>query len=237
MQRRTILRAAVLAGAFLALVVFAQSTRADLIQNGGFEQPPVPGTYPQLLDVPGGSGLITGWTTLGNDVLLIGNSYSEPGNGVTFNAQSGNQSLDITGVGNTGPTDGITQTVNGTTAGQAYTLTFWVGKATSNLTSDTIYVGPASVGLKIDGGAVMTFTNSNSTPGAVNWQQFSIQFVATGSSTAITFLNETPVGTNYAGLDGVTLNAVPEPGPLTLCAAGLPLFLGISWFRNRRASR
>jgi hypothetical protein len=231
-------RAAVLAGALVALAGFAPSTRADLI-NGSFEQPSTPTSYPAFLQVFGGdSTTIPGWTVVGNDVLLINSSYSEPGNGITFNAQDGQQALDITGAANTGPTDGVTQTVSGLAANTVYALSFWVGNATSS-NGSPLYTGAgASIGLVVDGANAGAFVNANQTSGSINWEQFSYQFMTDSTGTAtVAFLNSTPTGTNYAGLDNVTLSAVPEPGPLMLCAAGLPLFLGISWFRSRRSSR
>lgn len=242
MRRVSLFRGVALAGALVALASIAQSTRADVV-NGDFESP-VLGSG-GALDIPGGSASLPGWTVVGNDVLLLDTHYSEPGNGVKFNANTGQQALDITGAGNTGPTDGVEQTVTGLITGAVYTLTFDVGNAFSSTVPPTpIYAGTpaASVNLVLttdSGTTTSTYSNAVTTSGMVNWQQFTTSFTAGPSGTAtIEFLNNTPIGINYAGLDSVVLTtAVPEPGPLTLCAAGLPLFLGISWFRNRRASR
>ena len=73
-----------------------------------------------------------------------------------FNAQSGLNSIDITGAGNTGPTDGIQQSV-ATTAGHQYALSFYVGRAQTvagNGTGLVFYNSPATVDLSINGGAL-----------------------------------------------------------------------------------
>jgi hypothetical protein len=70
------------------------------------------------------------------------------------------------------------------------------------------------------------FTNSSTTPGIQVWEQFFTTFTATGPTTTIEFLNADPANDNSNGLDNVTVNAaggtpVPEPGTLSLVAAGL----------------
>jgi len=215
----------------LALLIGAVGkARASLITNGSFESPALPSGG--LLNVAGGGTAITGWTVQGSDVNLLQTNYSEVVNGMNqFNAEDGLNSLDITGSGNTGPTDGVEQTVT-TTPGQAYYLSFYVGRAQSD-NGNSAYLDPATVDLSIDGGPRTSFTNSLATPsGGIGWEQFNTSFIAAGSSTTITFLNGTPSGTNEASLDNITL--VPEPSSTVLLGIGLLVYCGLGLSGWRR---
>jgi len=219
----------------LLLAGLAPSAQAQIV-NGGFEIPVLPAGGLQDFTTAG-QGL-PGWTVVGNDVLLLQTTYAEPGNGVTFNAGQGLNALDITGIGNSGLSDGVSQIVT-TVLNQAYVLQFLVGRAQSS-TGNASYNSPATVRLVINGGAPTPFTNSNITLGSVNWQSFSTTFTATSTSTNITFLNGSNFIPNYVGLDGITLTAVPpasvpEPGPIALAAVGLPFMAGFGWLRRRKA--
>ncbi len=215
----------------LALLLGAgREVRADLIINGSFESPALPSGG--LINVGGGGTAITGWTVQGSDVNLLQTNYSEVGNGMNqFNAEDGLNSIDITGNGNTGPADGIEQTV-ATTPGQTYFLSFYVGRAASD-NGNSAYLDPTTVDLSIDGGPRTSFTNSLTAPsGGIGWEQFDTSFIAAGSSTTITFLNGTPAATSEAGLDNVSL--VPEPPSIVLLAIGLLVFCGLGLRRWRR---
>jgi hypothetical protein len=217
--------------ALTILICFTSSSPANSIVDPGFETPVLPVGASQTF---AGGSTIGPWTVLGVDVLLLQTNYGEPGNGVNpFNAQEGLNSVDLTGSGNTGPTDGVQQTIS-TLAGTNYLLSFYVGRATGG----SFYSTPATVNLSINGGTAVAFTNSNSTPGMINWQQFSTSLLATGSLTTIAFLNGTPLNTSEAGLDNVVVvpAAVPEPASLLILSSGLVSILGARWHRGRRTA-
>jgi hypothetical protein len=176
---------------------------ANLITNGGFETPVV-GSGGNMQFLSGSSGL-TGWTIGGTDVYLLDTGFTF--NGVTFNSHSGNQALDITGVGNSGANT-ISQTI-ATVIGTSYTLSFWLGNAHGTIPA---YSLASSVSLSVTGLGNMAFTNAAITLNAVNWALQTLTFTASSSSTTLTFTNTTPTADGYAGLDDITLDAVPDAG-------------------------
>jgi len=215
-------------------VLISGTARANLISNGSFETPVV--TTGSFDIFATGSTGITGWTVTGppgKEVAVVSTAFSQ--NGVLFNAEDGNQWLDLTGL-SANSTEGLTQTVT-TTPGTRYALTFFVG----NTTGGGIFGTASSVIVKVNGAAAGTFTNSNAAPASLNWQQFTETFTAAGTSTAIEFDNDDPASDNSNGLDNVDLEvaptAVPEPSPATAALSGLLALLAAAGFRARRSRR
>lgn len=224
----------------------ASSRAANLITNGSFEDPVLANAG--VMNLATGSTTMTGWTVVGptNPAagLLLQTNASESylGRTVHFNSQDGLNAYDVTGSGNAGSTAGITQTIN-TVANEQYTISFYVGRVTPDTGPGGFYSNEAIVDLSIDGGPRMSFTNSDTTLGYVNWKLFSHTFTATGAATVISFLNGTPIAgtapydpdTNYAGLDNVVVEAVPEPASMAMLASGALALAAVRIARRRSA--
>jgi hypothetical protein len=133
--------------------------------------------------------------------------------------------LDITGAGNTG-VSGVYQDI-ATTTGWQYMLTFYLGNIDGG---HPVYSLPATVQVDV-AGVSTTRTNSATSGQGVNWAFQSVIFTAVDSTTRVQFTNATPAGDNFAGIDAVSVEAVPEPATLALFGLGLA-FLG-----TRRRSR
>ncbi|HLG88601.1 MAG TPA: DUF642 domain-containing protein [Alphaproteobacteria bacterium] len=217
----------ILALVFATATLNCMSARANLLLNGSFEDSVVdagdvcgPYAYCRAF-TPGDT--IDGWMVIGKGgvagtAMVISRNYVEPdsGDGQTlhFDPADGNQSIDLTGEGNQGTTNGIKQTV-ATIPGQIYQLTFDVGHQYDQAPG---YPGPASVSLWLDltgGGSseVGVYANGADTPDDVTWETFSYDFEAVSDSTTIAFLNATDVGNNFAGLDAVSLVALLPEAP------------------------
>ena len=114
------------AQALFAISAFMATGIADanLITNPNFQSPPVSaGGFSSFAP---GSAAIPGWSVIGpagTTLAIFSTTYVQ--SGVTFEAQSGTQWLDLTGTGSN-TTDGVAQSV-ATTAGTTYALTFYVG--------------------------------------------------------------------------------------------------------------
>jgi hypothetical protein len=213
---------------YLVPVIFAtavNASAANLIVNGGFESP---ATAPGLNFNFGGGNSFLGWTVVGpasNAVTILNATYAETN--ILFQAQTGASSLDITGAGNAGPTAGVVQTVS-TSVGQPYSLTFWVGNADGS--GNSAFGLPSTVNLVINNGSPTSFTNSSVVFRAVQWSQFEYVFIAATPTTTLAFYNGTPAGDRFAGLDNISLQAVPEPSTLAFWSLGL---IGLAIARRR----
>ena len=95
--------------AVMCAAVLTLAARADaaFITNGSFETPTVPiGGFTNFL---AGSTAITGWTVVGVDSAVTNGSFTQ--SGITFQAQDGNQWIDLAGVTSNNRASGVTQTV------------------------------------------------------------------------------------------------------------------------------
>lgn len=193
----------------LSLLVTAKISQAAVIVNGSFEDPVVTvGSY----DAYGhASTSITGWTVI-NQTAIVSGTASE--GAITWNAQIGNAWLDLTGE-HANSSYGITQTIS-TDIGQAYQLSFYVGSVT-----DGVNFFPSTVDLQIGAGARVGYHNPNAPTTNLDWQQFTVDFTATDSSTAISFYNGNTSYNHVSALDNVSITTIPEPSVAGLAILSL----------------
>jgi hypothetical protein len=210
------------AGMFVA----GSANSAVGVANGSFETPTVPAGGFTTFSV--GSSSITNWLVIGpagTNVAIVSGTFSQ--DGVTFEAQDGTQWLDLTG-DNSNSIEGVQQSVT-TIPNHLYQLSYYIG----NTTGGGIF-GTTSRVLTEVGANAFTHTNSNVDDTGLNWEQFTDNFVATATSTLITFENLDPPNDNSNGLDNIVLTdlgpvgaPVPEPAAIGLFASML-LSLGLA---------
>jgi hypothetical protein len=213
----------------LLQILAAPAMLANLLTNGGFEDPHVTGTTSESF--PAGSTDIPGWLVVPfapADVSIIRDTFTI-GN-LTFLPHSGSQSINLTG-NISGEAAGVLQDVK-LQVGDEYQLTFWVGNQDNSAPNFTL---DATVGLTINNHFVSMYTNSHSSHHALNWEQFSYTFTATKAATSIEFQNFTIPNEDYIGLDDANLvDITPRSGapePATLCLVGMAL-LAAGWRRR-----
>ncbi len=232
----------------LAMLLTGTAAKAtNLITNGSFEQ--LTGGIGQI--GYNGSSLLTGWTNntangnLGyNFVYSSGSADTTGANGVSGNVKlwgpgdGSNNGLPATSPdgGNYIAADGayevapISQTINGLVSGQQYALSFWyAGAQQYNFNGITTEQWLVSLG----GQQLSTAVLTDQSNGFTGWQYTTLTFTATSSSELLSFLAAgTPNGEPpFTLLDGVSLNAVPEPGSGSLLLSGV---IAVGLFVRRR---
>jgi Protein of unknown function (DUF642) len=231
------------AALLLAAAISAQAG-TNLVTNGDFES--TTNGNGQL----GFNTDVTGWTNGPsgyNFVFAPGTADSSGANGQFGNvtlwgpANGSNNGLTTSPTGgNFIAADGafqvapISQTINGLTAGNSYTVSFyWAGAQQSGFTGQTTEQWQVSFGNQEQSTIVLT----NASHGFTGWQQQSFTFTADGSSDLLSFLAVgTPAGVPpFSLLDGVTLEAtqLPEPATWTVLISGL--IGGVGAFRMRKS--
>jgi len=193
----------------------APAASANLLANGSFESPLLPGGYEY---VGGLSGAITGWTTTLNGVERFDPSVYSVGS-----AQDGVLAIDLNPYVYFG--GGIQQNV-ATTPGSLYRLEFWAGSST--------YAGRDGTGVVnvVAGPAFASFglTNPSLT---ISWTKYTVDFTATGSTSSISFFNVTDPFKNFSFVDNASVTLIPEPSTYAMLLAGL----GLMGFMARRRVR
>jgi hypothetical protein len=148
---------------------------------------------------------IGAWTVVGatGNLNTISTTFTQ--NGFTFEAEDGQQSMDLTGTSNTAT--GVAQTVT-TTIGTTYQLAFWVGNVVN---PGGIFGVTSTVDVQIGGTTVYSAENSGGTGTmTLDWEEFSLTFTATATSTTVGFINADPSNDTSNFIDNVTLVALPN---------------------------
>jgi choice-of-anchor C domain-containing protein len=195
-----------LIAALIAVVALPVTALASgEVTNGSFEDGSFTGGAFGFEALAAGSptaGAMTGWTVTEGSVDWIGNLWT---------AADGAMSVDMNGT----PSDGvgvigvITQTV-ATTANHTYVVEFWLAG------NPDCGPGPKTLFVSATGAAPASydFENTDSTTHAdMGWVQKVYPFVATGSSTTLTFAAD-PTKASICGpaLDGVTSTDTAKSG-------------------------
>ncbi|MCC7434173.1 MAG: DUF642 domain-containing protein [Methanoregulaceae archaeon] len=155
-----------------------------------------------------GGQTYNGWTNPGGpDIEFVSSSL--------WQTHEGNGAIDLNGV--SGP--GRLEQTFATTAGTTYIVDFWYSGNNGNGTR----LGTKSFNVLWDGGQTQGFVfvhQSTDTYSNMRWTQGTATFVATGSTSTLTFQGtSTQYNDAGAAIDDVTLTAVPEPA--TLSALGI----------------
>jgi hypothetical protein len=220
-------------------MLLATPGMANLLTNGSFDN--MTGFVPSLIPAfDGGDALfvgstaMTGWTVVDNNGLtantgesiawLINGSYG------LFTPDNGGAFLDLTGyyesvqnpTNQAGEWAGVQQTV--TLAKGTYALSFFLGDSVTN----PLYQG--TVSLFVSGGIADPIISNIAQGG--DWQFETYNFtVSTAGPTAIDIIGNSTTGGYYIGLDGVDLEATPEPGTAFLA---FPAVAGLLWYGRRK---
>jgi PEP-CTERM motif len=115
----------------------------------------------------------------------------------------------------------LTQNLTGLVTGQKYNVTFYqAATQQSGFTGLNTEQWQVSLG---GGPSQLSTLMNNASMGDVGWMQQSLTFTATAATQALTFVAKgTPSGQPpFVLLDGVSIQAVPEPGTLAMIGVGL----------------
>jgi Protein of unknown function (DUF642)/PEP-CTERM motif len=249
------------AASALSLTVGAAWAAPNLVVDGGFEDPAPASTTPAgapgqgyVLQTigssfgPGGAWTVSyapGSAGLSGDAVALGSTVEYAGPNIFYNANTGEQSLDLSGDLDNGHPAGVSQTI-ATLAGASYSLTFslasWVDQPNTQ------------VGLYVNSQLANTYQNDSnnlgrgglpsdpSFPNFVDgnvWESFTYNFTAASDLTTIGFFNASASGVSEVGLDDVSLTAsggVPEPATWATMLLGFGA-MGAAMRASRRKSQ
>lgn len=179
-------------------LTLSSSNPPNLLGNGSFESGPS-GNYQYI---KGGQTTIDNWTTTQNGVERFNPAIYGWGA-----AEDGTYAIDLAPYIYTG--GGIQQQVP-TQKGNYYQLTFY-GTTTNYQGRD----GTGQVDVLLNGILKKSVSLVNHS-GTVNWQPYTLDFQATGSTTTIAFQNNQDPYLHFALVDGVSLKEMPPPADLTV---------------------
>ena len=216
-----------------ACVLASVSPAGAQIVNGGFEQ----GTFGDgsVRVISPGETAVSGWTVNGNPIAWYKTGYEpNPLNPIGVGAHSGDLAINLCDGSVSNLCDGSVRPVS---ISQTFELLpfveqqlgFWVGNYRGN-------GGAVSIGVTIQDGTSNTIllgetATAPATDSDSAWQEFTYAFTPTGRSNIISF-SGIGDGYFYAGLDDVSVAAVPEPSTWALALLG---FLGLGALGMRRS--
>jgi PEP-CTERM motif len=208
---------------------------ATQIINGGFEEGAFgDGSVRQILP---GEEALKGWTVNDNPVAWYTNGYEPPNalKPIAVAPHTGNLAINLCDGSVAKQCDDSVRPVS---MSQTFTVlpfieqqvSFWVGNLGAN-------GGPVSIGVTIEDGTSNTLPLSETARAPATdldstWQQSTYSFIPDGRSNAIRFSEIG--GDAYAGLDDITVMAVPEPSTWALALLG---FADLAIVGMRRAAR
>ena len=198
------------------LLAIAAPAGAQIVTNGGFEDPVASTAITPTFVVPG-------WTASSGNFEIITTGLWQP--------HSGSQSIDLNGTS----VGTIFQDL-ATAVGSTYQLSFWYAGnpgTTNDKTFNVLWGGNT-----VD---AFTFVQAGNTTSNMGWTNYvSGPLAATSATTRLTF-QSTTTGTPVSGsaLDDVSVtllqsSTVPEPSTYALFATGLLGLAGVARRRSRR---
>jgi hypothetical protein len=242
---RTLRQAAVAGLSALAWSTLTISARADLVTNGGFETTTNgPGEFDtsftqapgwtssgyNFIFAPGAADTTGSYTPQYNGNLLLWGPNLGSNNGLPATSPAGGNYVAADGAFEVGA---ISQTINGLTVGDSYTLSFWWAGAQQDG-----FTGPNTEQWDVSLGSQTQFTAvvDNASHGFTGWHYQTFTYTATSASEVLSFLAlGTPNGEPpFSLLDGVSLDptAVPEPGSMALMLGILGFMGGVAVFKS-----
>lgn len=204
------------AAAMAFAVTGLAAATTTVIQNGTFfltgASGPYMGSYHTVCATRSASGSITGWTVTSGSVDVIGTFWT--------NETSSTNSLDMNGTpSNCGSVSGTSQAAGtisqtfSTTLDATYVVQFYLaGNVDNSPTTKILDVNATNATTSTTG--VYHFTDSGYTTTSMGWTQESYTFVATGSTSTLTFASGLITTGTYGGaaIDNVTVTQTLATG-------------------------